>query len=277
MKKSTILFFCSIITIGVAAQGITKPPRDIVLQRTPVLLNNPAISNEVIRSYDWWKYVNPTNVNYFATFTGVNAINYDTGAVNFSKRTAISLAGWVNQNVNLGTAISDDSLSHLEPLIYLEQLLIRANITDQGLLHIRPLTNLRHFEIVVSGSPNYNITDKGMYIIGGLGNMEILRLYFCSKITDYGLQQLIGLSKLKELILNGCGITANGLNDLRSFSKLETLGLAATGITDKGADILIQLLPSLPALTKIIISNSKITQQGRNNLMAARRGLSVIY
>jgi hypothetical protein len=67
------------------------------------------------------------------------------------------------------------------------------------------------------------------------------------------------------------------MNLMSKFSKLETLGLAATAITDEGVETLISLLPSLPALNKIIISGSPVTQKGRENLMAAKKGLSVIY
>jgi len=256
MKKSTFLLLFSIITIHVFAQ---------------------RVSIEVTRSYNWGKYVNPTNVNYFPTFSNVNPINYDTGIVSYSKRTAMSLVGWINPNLVSGIASLNDSLVHLEPLVYLEQLLVGNSITDAGILHLRLLRNLRHFEIALAGVPAYNITDESMGVLGGLGNMEILRLYFCSRVSDLGLEQLARLSKLKELTLNGCGITDKGLNILSSFSKLETLGLAATAIDDKGVEMLIKLLPSLPALKKIIISNSKITQRGKNNLIASGKGLSVIY
>jgi len=250
----------------VTAQFVTRSPR-----------GNNVISIEVIKAYNWWQYVNPSNINYFQTFTGINPVNYDTGVVNFSKRTAISLVGWIKPNVNLSTAISDDSLVHLEPLIYLEQLLVRANISDAGILHLKGLRNLRHFEVTLSGAANNNITDGSMAVIGSLKNMEILRLYFCSRITDLGIEQLYALTNLKELTLNGCGITDRSMSFLSKFPKLETLSLAATAITDRGVETIIKLLPSLPALNKIIVSNSRITKKGKENLIAAKKGLSVIY
>ncbi len=238
----------------------------------------PKTNNNLTRSYNWWKLVNPTNVNYFATFTNVNPANYDTGFASYAKRTAISLVGWVNHQTDLGTAISNDSLVHLEPLVYLEQLLIKTSIGDAGLMHIRNLKYLRHFEIAISGSPDAGITNEGgAAILGTLTNLEILRLYFCSNITDAGIERLTGLTKLRELGLNGCGISDKCLSYLRSFPKLEILSIAATGITDYGVETLIGLLPSLPSLKKIIISNSKITPRGRESLIAARKGLSVIY
>ena len=229
------------------------------------------------RSYNWWQYVNPTNVNYFATFKGINPVNYDTGVVSYSKRTAISLVGWINHNVDLSTAISNDSLVHLESLVNLEQLLIGSNISDAGILHVRKLEKLRHFEVTLSGSQNWNITDESMVTLGGLTNMEILRLYFCGKVTDRGIQLLTRLVNLKELTLNGTGISDKGLSYLRSFPKLETLGLAATNITDEGVAILIEQLPSLPALKTVVIFNSKISVEGRHKLIASRKGLTVSY
>jgi hypothetical protein len=266
MKKLFPLLVFSILTMCVAAQLQTKPPKV-----------NHAISNEVIQSYNWWQYINPTGVNYFATFTNVNPINYGTGVVNYSQRTAISLVGWLNSNIDRSIAISDDSLVHLEPLVYLEQLLVSANIGDAGIRHLKPLRSLRHFEIAVAGVPAYNITDQSMAMIGALKNMEILRLYFCSRVTDLGIEQLVGLTNLRELTLNGCGITNRSLDLLSKFSKLETLGLAATSITDEGVETIISLLPSLPALNKIIINNSQVSKKGRENLIGARKGMSVIY
>ncbi len=271
MKNISFYFLCALCTLQGFAQRPTLPAR--VYQPRAMAL----VSAGVTRSYDWWNYVNPSHVNYFSTFSGVNPINYDTGVISFSKRTAISLVGWINQNINLAMALSDDSLVHLEPLLYMEQLLVSSSITDAGVNHVRPLTRLRHFEVAVSGVPAYNITDNSMDILGGLGNMEILRMYFCSRVTDRGLQKLRGLTRLRELQLNGCGITDKGLIYLSAFTNLETLGLAATAIDDEGADLLIQQLPSMPALKTIVISHSQITEKGRNKLMKSRNGISLIY
>lgn len=272
-KKSIFLLLCSIITLQVYAQ--VRPFKVAPVKISPVI--NYAVPDDVSQAYNWWKYINPTNVNYFATFTNVNPVNYDTSLLNFQKRTAISLVGWINHNVNLGVAISDDSLIHLESLVNLEQLLISTGIGDRGIQHLRRLNNLRHVEVAVSGVPAIYISDKSMEILGALKGMEILRLYFCSNITDYGLERLTGLSNLKELGLNGTGVTNKGLQHLSAFPKIQTLSLAVTGINDDGIDILIQLLPSLPLLNKIIISNSQVTIKGREQLMDSRRGLSVIY
>ena len=266
MTKSILTLLFSILAISVSAQHITAQPK-----------TNNAISNELIESYRWWNYVNPGNVNSFSSFTNVNPINYSTGVQNYLKRTAISLVGWINQNVNLDDAISNDSLIYLEPLVNLEQLLVRTNIGDAGLIHLRHLRKLRHFEVTISGSPDISITDKGMATIGGLKNMEILRLYFCSGVTDIGFEYLLGLTKLKELNLNGTGITDRSMKLIGSFPNLETLSIAATGITDEGAEFLVGILPSLPSLKMVIISNSKISEKGRNNLLRSRKGLSVIY
>ena len=256
MKKSTLLFLCVIITTSIFSQRITSALK---------------------QSYNWWKYINPTNVNSFATFTNVKPVNYDTGIVNYSKRTAISLVGWINPNIQLSTATSNDSLVYLEPLGNLEQLLIGSNVGDVGVSHLRELKNLRHFEVSISGNPNWNITDESLAILGRLLNMEVLRLYRCTRISDRGIELLTGLVKLKELTLNGTGITDRGLRSLSAFTKLETLGLAATAISDEGVETLIKLLPYLPALKTIIIFNSKISAEGRNKLIASRQGLSVIY
>lgn len=273
IRKSNFLLLSLIITIQVSAQ--VRPFKQAPIKISPVI--NSSVSNHVIQAYNWWVYINPTNVNYFATFTNVNPINADTGLLNFSKKTAISLVGWINQNVNLGLAICDDSLIHLEPLVSLEQLLINSRIGDRGIVHLRVLNNLRHFEVAVSGSPATNISDKSMEILGGLSRMEILRLYFCNNVTDYGLGKLTGLSNLRELGLNGCAVTDRGLNYLYAFPKLQTLSLAVTGITDEGIDILIQLLPSLPLLNKIIITNSQVTINGRDRLIDSRKGISIVY
>jgi len=266
MKKLFCFIVYALLLMPVTAQLLTQPPK-----------LNHVVSNEVTLSYNWWQYINPGNVNYFATFTNVNPINYTTGAYNYSQRTAMSLVGWINANINRNIAISDDSLVRLEPLVYLEQLLVGNNIGDAGIKHLKRLRELRHFEIAVAGVPAYNITDASMAIIGTFKNMQVLRLYFCSRITDGGIEYLLGLPNLKELTLNGCGITNRSMNLISKFSKLETLGLAATTITDEGVETLINLLPSLPALNKIILSGSQVTAKEREKLIGAKKGLSVIY
>ncbi len=272
MKKIFFILLTITMTMPLTAQFIKEERKLPVRSST-----TPAMSAAVIQSYNWWRYINPTNVNLLSSFTNVNPVNYDTGIVNYSKRTAMSLVGWISPNIPISNATANDSLIHLEPLLYLEQLLVGSNIGDAGIAHVGALKNLKHFEIAVAGVPVVNVTDKSMIILGTLTKLEVLRLYFCSNVSDLGLESLYTLINLKELTLNGCGITDRGLNRLAAFTKLQTLSLAATHITDKGVQVLIQLLPSLPALTKIIISNSQISVKGRDALIASRSGLSVIY
>jgi hypothetical protein len=272
----SILFMFLIVISPVQAQ----PLKQRTAARPPLTRFSTAttagVGAPVLQSYSWWKYINPTNVNYVAAFSNVNASNFDTGAVAWSKRTALSLVGWINHSINIQQAESDDSLVHLEPLVYLEQLLVPYSTGDVGLQHLRNLKNLKYFGFAISGTPITNFTDNGVSVLTGLTNLQILHLDYCVNITDQGLKQLCGLTNLTQLYLSFSKITDNGLPNLKTLSKLQILNIVKTqGITDNGVDALIAAIKGMPSFQKLLITGTNITATGRQKLTAA--GISFVY
>ena len=76
----------------------------------------------------------------------------------------------------------------------------------------------------------------------------MLRLDYCTHVTDVGVRELRGLSALTTLWLVGC-----------------------TQVTDVG----LQHLTSLPALTGLYLHDTSTTQTGRNALKAALPALYI--
>ena len=252
-------------------QGLTFAPN-----KNTTTTQDPAPDPKVVAAYNWWKYINPNNLNILWTFSNVNLINYDTGVVAFSKRTAIGLSGWINRSIDIVAATNGDSLVHLEALANLEQLRVNGYISDKRLMHVRNLKNLKEFQVSITGSANDFITDISLSYIAQLTKLQKLHLYSCPKITDAGLKYLTALVNLKEFNLIYSGITDNGLGVFKSLSAMEELNLARTpGITDKGVDMLIDAIKNMKNFRKLIISFTGITAEGRQKLSNA--GISFEY
>jgi Leucine-rich repeat (LRR) protein len=277
MKSFLILLFAFIFGLAVVpaqSQLVKQKPFTRPSLRTPP--PTTGISTAVMQSYNWWKYINPTNVNYFASFTNPAISNYDTGVIAYSKKTALSLVGWINHGINMQQAESDDSLVHLEPLIYLEQLLVPYSTGDAGLQHIRNLKSLKYFGFAISGTPIPNFTDNGVSILAGLTNLQTLHLDYCINITDDGLKQISTLPNLTQLFLSFSKITDKGLAYLKTLTKLQILNIVKTpGITDDGVDTLIAAIKGMPSFQKLLITGTNITVTGRQKLTAA--GISFVY
>jgi hypothetical protein len=73
-----------------------------------------------------------------------------------------------------------------------------------------------------------------------LFGLENLMLYDI-RITDAGLQNLKGLTNLRQLTIGHTGITDSGLQDLEGLNKLEELYLFEPKVTDSGLMHLIGL------------------------------------
>ncbi len=221
----------------------------------------------LLKSFNWWKRINPENSIYFQSINLVSIRNADTSFNSYSTKTIMTLTGF--ENLTNIISLSNDSLVHLEPLIYLEKLLVRYDINDAGILHLAQLRNLTHLEATYTSSSQSglrneyrDIHNNSMGIIAGLRNLEILRLHYSKSVTDAGLEKLRGLTNLKELDLTQWGITDMGLNSLSAMNKLEVLNLTATAITDAGVDILITILPRMTSLKKIILTRSQVSEKG---------------
>ena len=79
------------------------------------------------------------------------------------------------------------------------------------------------------------MTDEILADIARVDGIVGLHLNGSRGVTDEGLRQLAGMSRLKRLDLSGTSITDDGLRALRHLPSLENLSLAGTAITDAGA------------------------------------------
>ena len=83
-----------------------------------------------------------------------------------------------------------------------------------------------------------------------------------TKINDAGLEQLKGLTSLRELKLNSTSVTDAGLNQLNGMKQLNKLGLASTKVTGAG-------LHNLKALTALGLGNASV-RCGSTRFMSMR-------
>ena len=106
-------------------------------------------------------------------------------------------------------------LANFKGMTSLEGLfLIGFHVTDAGLENIKPLVNLRSFEVwsgrSVGISANIEVTDAGLASFRPLVDLEVLSLE-APKLTDAGIVQLTGLRRLKMLKLDdNSSITVQG-------------------------------------------------------------------
>ena len=82
------------------------------------------------------------------------------------------------------------------------------------------------------------ITDGGLKELGGLTRLQFLNLSSCDQVTDVGLNKIATLLQLQALDLSACDrVTDSGLRELRALTRLESLNLSAAGVAldgDKG-------------------------------------------
>jgi internalin A len=87
-----------------------------------------------------------------------------------------------------------------------------------------------------------------------LGSLLLQR----TRVTDLGLEQIRGVSHLRELDLSRLPISDAGLANVRALPDLQSLWLAETRVTDAG----LASLPDLPRLDTLFLDNTAITENG---------------
>ena len=134
--------------------------------------------------------------------------------------------------------VTDESLVHLKPLVHLRVLEIsHPKISDAGLEHLAGLTQLEHL-----GLRRTAITGFGFDYLKGFKKLKTLDLAF-TKFDDAGLQYIEGWTNLRELYLSSTDITDAGLRYLRELHSLESLILDDTSVTSAGIKQLRHALP----------------------------------
>lgn len=139
------------------------------------------------------------------------------------------------------TEITDNGMKHLRGLTNLRVLVLYGNkLTGAGTVHLSSLTQLQHLEL-----GHTKVDDEGLKHLANLKHLEYLSLDG-APVTDRGLEYLENLTELRTLHLGyGPRITDAGLDRLMKLKKLEWLELAETDVTEKGRERLKQFLPLL--------------------------------
>jgi internalin A len=141
------------------------------------------------------------------------------------------------------TRISSSGLVNLRDMKNIETLIISdSNISGIGLQNIKYMAKLNTLEL-----SSCDLIDEDMEYIKELNNLETLIISHNIKLTDKGIDKLIGLKKLKKLNLFGIyTITDHGLESIGKITSLESLILQKDiKYTQNGLDMLQETLPKL--------------------------------
>jgi len=131
-------------------------------------------------------------------------------------------------------------------------------ITDAELEHFS-LTSIPELQFV--GLPFTDITDAGLADIKGLTRLKGLWLTG-NHITDAGLRHIKDLTELRSLTLGGTKVTDTGLEHLRGLTNLQSLELSASKVTGRG----LTNLEGLTKLDSLDLSASDVSDAGLDHL-----------
>ena len=113
--------------------------------------------------------------------------------------------------------IDNEGVKILPTFKFLEKLSLGSHsmITDEGMMWIMKMDNLRELSIVSCG-----IGDEGLNYLSRLKLLEKLDISYCAKVTDKGLNYLSNLKLLVSLDTSKCSVTDAGLINLTNLRKL---------------------------------------------------------
>ncbi len=150
--------------------------------------------------------------------------------------------------------INDAGLEKLKSLTQLKALKLRnAGMSDQGLAVVE---NFPHLQLLFV--QDGNITDEGLKHLKGLKEMQDLTLYSLYAITDAGLDNLAGMTKLKTVSLRDTRINGSGLKNFVKMDQLEQLNISETETNNEG----LAHLKDLTSLTYLDLWQTKINDEG---------------
>lgn len=124
-------------------------------------------------------------------------------------------------------------------------------ITDDNMVHLKVMKNLKTLAL-----PR-QISDRGLANVAGLTRLETLNIPMTG-LTDAGMVHLKNLTRMKSLVISATDITDAGLVHIANMHGLEILNLSSTNITDAG----LQHLANMQGLKKLFLFRDNITDAG---------------
>lgn len=166
------------------------------------------------------------------------------------------------EDLQLGhSPITDESMPIIGKMTKLKTLDLRTRVTDEGLVHLRGLTDLNWLALSETA-----VGDPGLVHLVGMQNLDWLMLED-TRITDRGLETIAKIPSLTTLYLSGTSITDKGLEAIAKLPKIKSLELSRTEITDEGIEAIVRLAD----LEHLRLSETKITDRGLKKLHALMR------
>ena len=124
--------------------------------------------------------------------------------------------------------------------------------------HVGHLSTLESLNII---STKFN--DDWMSPLAKLTNLKVLRFTNNGKLTDAGMAQLAGLTKLENFSFVGTQMTGKAYAQFEGFTKLTRVSHRGSSIDDEG---LRQLCDHLPNLESLSLAHAKFTDVGAPHL-----------
>ncbi|MFM9146597.1 MAG: leucine-rich repeat domain-containing protein [Verrucomicrobiota bacterium] len=124
--------------------------------------------------------------------------------------------------------------------------------------HVGHLTSLESLNII---STKFN--DDWMPPLARLNNLKVLRFTNNGKLTDVGMAQLAGLTKLENFSFVGTTMTGKAYARFEGFTRLTKVSHRGSSIDDEGLRLLCDHLPNLESLS---LAHAKFTDAGAPHL-----------
>lgn len=207
------------------------------------------------RSYNWYRALRGTDAS-------------NSSIQIYQSQTAINFTGFNTPSQNHLQTLGD-SLFYLRELPNLQMLFIgQTRFTDAAAINIGTLKAIKHVQSMDQGFP-IPLTNAGLQGLGNATALEVLNLQAVefAGITDAGMAHLARLTNLKILTLSrATGITIRGIEQLVTLKQLRERNLSYCALSDTDIPRLTTVMQQLPALQKLFIQTSNITQAGADQL-----------
>jgi hypothetical protein len=170
----------------------------------------------------------------------IESINLHSCPVSDEGLAAISRFGNLQRLEIVHSKVTDAGLKHLGKLTNLRQLHVASHgTTRHGLAFVEKLTKLYQLDLYEELASN-----EGLSHACKLPNLKILNLY-SGPADDTGLAPLRQLTNLEELTIGGLGkVTDAGVEHLVGLKSLKQLKVNGTRISDSGMKRLLAALPA---------------------------------